>query len=149
MFDFGAGPLTRNELGEVVHGEVIAGDGVIWLHPVSARYRLQSPRTLGAATAMTAVMVDDVDAHYADVVARGARVVEPPVDQPYGVRECTVEGVGARNCVVPGQAAFLYSLMSPSHRVDLMTRSWAGSRPVLDCGSCPSGGRWSRARCGR
>lgn len=92
VFDLGAGLLTRNVTGEVVHGEVIAGDGVIWLHPVSARYRLQSPRTLGAATAMTAVMVDDVDAHYADVVARGATVVEPPVDQPYGVREYTVEG---------------------------------------------------------
>jgi transposase-like protein len=30
--------------------------------------------------------------------------------------------VGARNSVVAGQAAFRYSLMRPSHRLDLMTR---------------------------
>lgn len=78
VFDLGAGPLVRNEAGVVVHGEVIAGDGVIWLHPVSEQYRLQSPRVLGAATAMTAVMVDDVDAHHAYAVGHGARVVVAP-----------------------------------------------------------------------
>ena len=52
-----------------------------------------------------------------------------------------LNGVGARNSVVAGQAAFRYSLMSPSHRVDLMTRAWAGSRSTLVCGSIPNGGR--------
>ena len=40
------------------------------------------------------------------------------------VEEFSADGadpVGARNSVVPGQAAFRYSLMSPSHRVDLIT----------------------------
>jgi DNA-binding transcriptional MerR regulator len=103
VFDLGPGALVRNDAGEVIHGEVSAGDGVIWLHPVSDRFRLQSPRVLGAATAMTAVLVDDVDAHHAHVVARGAQVVEAPVDQPYGVREYTVEGPEGE----------LWSFMSP------------------------------------
>lgn len=54
--------------------------------------------------------------------------------------------VGARNSVVAGQAAFLYSLMSPSHRADLTIRGGAGSRRALTRGRFPSGGRWSRER---
>ena len=45
-----------------------------------------------------------------------------------GVERLAVGGadrrVGAEYCVVAGQAAFRYSWMSPSHRVDLMTRRW-------------------------
>ena len=71
----------------MVHGEVQAGDGTIWLHPESAEYRLASPRSVGAATASVVVMVDDVDAHHRYAAARGAAVVYEPVDQPYGYRE--------------------------------------------------------------
>ena len=49
--------------------------------------------------------------------------------------------VGARNSVVPVHAAFLYSLMSPWHRVDLTIRSWVGSRSTVTGGSLLSGGR--------
>jgi DNA-binding transcriptional MerR regulator len=87
VFGLGPGSLTRGPDGTAVHGEVQAGDGVIWLHPESAEYGLASPRSVGAATASVVVMVDDVDAHHRDAAARGAEVVYEPVDQPYGYRE--------------------------------------------------------------
>ena len=70
-----------------MHAEVVAGDGVIWLHPESSEYELASPQTLHAATGSMAVMVDDVDEHHALVVQNGGDIVYPPVDQPYGYRE--------------------------------------------------------------
>lgn len=87
VFGLGPGSLTRGPDGVVVHGEVQAGDGMIWLHPESVEYGLASPRSLGAATASVVVMVDDVDAHHRHAAARGADVVYEPVDQPYGYRE--------------------------------------------------------------
>ena len=54
--------------------------------------------------------------------------------------------VGAGNCVVGGQAAFRYSLMSPPQRAVLTTwrcpSGWSG-------GSVATGGRWSSERWGR
>jgi DNA-binding transcriptional MerR regulator/uncharacterized glyoxalase superfamily protein PhnB len=80
------GLLERNPDGQVIHAEVVAGDRVIWLHPAGAKdYR--SPQSLGAATSMTVVAVDDADAHYARSVEAGAHILAAPRDQPYGVRE--------------------------------------------------------------
>ena len=87
VFGLGPGQLTRDDAGRIVHGELQAGDGVVWLHPESPEYALASPRSLGAATAMVAVMVDDVDAHFRHASEHGATVVYEPVDQPYGYRE--------------------------------------------------------------
>ena len=69
-----------------MHGEVHAGDGVIWLHPEQAAYRLASPGTVGATTASVAVLVDDVDAHHRRSVEAGVEVRQEPVDQDYGYR---------------------------------------------------------------
>jgi MerR family transcriptional regulator, thiopeptide resistance regulator len=80
------GELVRDGDGRAVHGEVYAGDGLIWLHPEQDSYRLASPRSLGASTASVAVLVDDVDAHHAQSVAAGVEVRQEPVDQPYGYR---------------------------------------------------------------
>jgi MerR family transcriptional regulator, thiopeptide resistance regulator len=85
VFRLGPGQLVRGEDGQVVHGEIHAGDGVIWLHP--ERPGLQSPRSTGAVTAGTAVIVDDVDEHFRHAVAQGAAIDYEPVDQPYGYRE--------------------------------------------------------------
>ncbi len=87
VFGLGPGQLTRDEHGRVVHAELQAGDGVVWLHPESPEFGLSSPRSLGAATATMAVIVDDIDAHYRHASARGAVVDYEPVDQPYGYRE--------------------------------------------------------------
>ena len=87
VFGLGPGALTRGADGVAVHGEVHAGDGVVWLHPESSEYGLASPRSVGVATGAVAVMVDDVDAHHRHAAAHGATVVYEPVDQPYGYRE--------------------------------------------------------------
>lgn len=92
-FGLTPGEVTSDDDGRTVHAEVYAGDGVIWLHPETAEYRLASPKVQGASTSMMAVMVDDVDEHYRLVKAKGVDIAYPPVDQPYGYRE-----YGAHDC---------------------------------------------------
>ncbi|HYN31938.1 MAG TPA: MerR family transcriptional regulator [Ilumatobacteraceae bacterium] len=93
VFGLGPGELIRDPDGVAVHGELEAGDGVVWLHPESSEFGLASPKTVGAATAMTAVMVDDVDTHHQHALDAGAAIEAAPVDQPYGYREYS-----ARDC---------------------------------------------------
>jgi DNA-binding transcriptional MerR regulator/uncharacterized glyoxalase superfamily protein PhnB len=93
VFGLGPGQLTRDGEGRVVHGELQAGDGVVWLHPESPEFGLSSPRSLGAVTASVAVMVDDVDSHFRHASEQGAPIDYEPVDQPYGYREYS-----ARDC---------------------------------------------------
>jgi len=87
VFGLGPGELTRDGEGNIVHGELQAGDGVVWLHPEAPAFDMASPRTLGASTASVALMVDDVDAHYRHAKEQGATIDYEPVDQPYGYRE--------------------------------------------------------------
>ncbi len=87
VFGLRAGELTRDDDGRVVHGEVYAGDGVIWLHQESPDYALASPATLGGATHCMAIDVADVEAHCERSRTAGAEIVYGPTDMPYGVRE--------------------------------------------------------------
>lgn len=100
VFGLTPGPLHQDDQGRYVHGEVYAGDHVIWLHPSADEYK--SPESLGAATGMTVINVDDADAHHQRCKAAGAQVIEEPTDQGYGVREW-----GARD--VEGQLWFFHS----------------------------------------
>jgi MerR family transcriptional regulator, thiopeptide resistance regulator len=84
VFELGPGEMHRDAEGVVVHVQLRAGHGEVWLHQQSPRFGLASPLTLGGASAMVAVVVDDVDAHYRHAVSEGAIVVYEPVDQPYG-----------------------------------------------------------------
>jgi DNA-binding transcriptional MerR regulator len=93
VFGLGPGQLTRDDSGKVVHGEIQVGDGVVWLHPEAPEFGLASPRSLGAASASVAVMVDDVDEHFRHASEHGAQIEYEPVDQPYGYREYS-----ARDC---------------------------------------------------
>ena len=93
VFALTAGVVTTDGDGQMVHAEVHAGDGVVWLHPETSQFGLASAHTVGAATATMAVMVDDVDEHHRRARVRGADVVYEPVDQPYGYREYS-----ARDC---------------------------------------------------
>ena len=86
VFAMGAGELTWDD-GHVVHAIVHAGDGELWLHPESEHWALASPQHVGAGTATTAVMVEDVDDHYRHAAAEGAEIAYTPIDQPYGFRE--------------------------------------------------------------
>lgn len=87
VFGLGPGVTSLDDDGVAVHSEIQAGDGVVWLHPVSAEFHLATPRALGAATAMVSVLVDDVDRHHEHAASHGAEIVYSPMDQPYGYRE--------------------------------------------------------------
>ncbi len=86
-FALGPGELRRDTDGTVAHGEIEAGNGVIWLHPESDEYGLSSPKALGGTSSTIAVMVADVDAHFQHAREFGVSIVYDPVDQPYGYRE--------------------------------------------------------------
>lgn len=100
VFGLTPGPLHHDEQNRYFHGEVSAGSHVIWLHPPGSDYL--SPKTVGAATGMTVINVDDADAHYRRCLAAGADVIEEPINQPYGVREW-----GARD--LEGQLWYFHS----------------------------------------
>ncbi|MPZ26605.1 MAG: MerR family transcriptional regulator [Micromonosporaceae bacterium] len=87
VFGLAPGRVDRDATGKAVHGELHAGDGVIWMHQEHADWGLGSPQTVGASTASVAVMVEDVDAHYRHVLSEGGLVLHEPVDQDYGYRE--------------------------------------------------------------
>ena len=87
VYGFGPGELMRDPDGNVVHGEIQAGDGEFWLHTEAEPFGLRSPTNLGGATGTMAIMVDDVDAHHRFAVEQGATVRYEPTDQPYGYRE--------------------------------------------------------------
>jgi uncharacterized glyoxalase superfamily protein PhnB len=83
-FGFEPGIVDRNAEGEVVHGEVRAGDTTIWLHRVTAEHGLDSS---AMASGGLVVEVEDVDAHYQRARTAGAQIEREPQDQPYGQRE--------------------------------------------------------------
>ena len=65
--------------------QINVGDGAVVL----------TQRRDGAA-AVFAVMVrvEDVDAHHSQAAQAGAEIVQPPTDQPYGERQCSVRDLG-------------------------------------------------------
>jgi uncharacterized glyoxalase superfamily protein PhnB len=86
-FGFTSGGIHRNDEGQPIHGEVLAGNTPIWLHRVTAEHRLNSPRATDIANSGLFMYVEDVDAHYERARAAGALIDSQPVDQPYGQRE--------------------------------------------------------------
>lgn len=108
VFGFGPGPLHRDGHGTVVHAEVHAGDGVVWLHREAPEFRLASPATSGTASHCMAIDVDDVEAHYERTRAAGAEISHEPTAMEYGVRE-----YGARD-----SEGGLWSFMQPIETED-------------------------------
>jgi uncharacterized glyoxalase superfamily protein PhnB len=51
----------------------------------------QRPPEAGIVTHLIKVRVEDVVGVHQRASGRGARVIEPPTDQVYGERECTIE----------------------------------------------------------
>jgi uncharacterized glyoxalase superfamily protein PhnB len=82
---FASGGLVEDGDGNVVHGEVRAGDRRIWLH--AAAGGLDTPRRAGHATGGIVLHVADVDAHFARAKEQGATITSEPRDEEYGQRE--------------------------------------------------------------
>ena len=87
VFGLVAGELTRDGDGRVVHGEVFAGDGVIWMHQESEEFRLASPATSGHGIALHGRRRRRRGRPPCRAVAAGAEIVYEPTEMPYGVRE--------------------------------------------------------------
>jgi uncharacterized glyoxalase superfamily protein PhnB len=72
------------DAGYVNHAEMKLGHGVVYLGNPGPGYR--NPKQLGQDTVGIYVLVDDVDAHFAQAKAAGAEIREEPTDQEYGER---------------------------------------------------------------
>ena len=75
--------------GIVVHAEMELADGVIMMGHPGPDYT--SPAREGHVHQLQYVYVDDVDKHFEQARAAGARIIDEPEDQFYGDRRYTVE----------------------------------------------------------
>ena len=76
----GSGPVVR-------HAQLKLGGNLIMVGSVRPDDGISSPKTLGSATQMLAVYVDDPDAHFRHALAAGAEILYPPSDTDFGSRE--------------------------------------------------------------
>lgn len=77
--------------GRVGHAELGYGDSVLMLASVAEDSNQASPRDLPAVHGSVQLYVDDVDAHYGQARAAGARITAEPADRFYGDRAYTAE----------------------------------------------------------
>jgi uncharacterized glyoxalase superfamily protein PhnB len=83
------GFVERTRIGESHRAQLSIGDaGAMIVADVRGE---QQPPQEGSVTHVMKVRVGSVEACYERARAHGARVLEPPTDQMYGERECTVE----------------------------------------------------------
>ena len=83
------GFVERTRIGESHRAQMSIGeDGAMIVADIGGE---QQPPQEGIVTHVTKVRVDNVQTCYERARAHGARVLEPPTDQDYGERECTVE----------------------------------------------------------
>ena len=97
VFGFEQGLLLEMPDGSIGHCELHYGGETFMLSSEFAEGGLSSPPSLGGVHASVMVYVDDVDAHYEQVKAAGAEIVQEPIDQFYGdrtYRALDPEGVG-------------------------------------------------------
>jgi uncharacterized glyoxalase superfamily protein PhnB len=75
------------ETGEAVFGSVLRGRTNIYI----------SKKNDAIAKSYCWIGVDEVDKLFAALKARGARVVEEPIDKPWGYRQFTLEDITGHN----------------------------------------------------
>jgi uncharacterized glyoxalase superfamily protein PhnB len=87
------------------------GDGAV----VATEGGMEGPKDISVM-----VRVENVDAHHRRTVSRGARIVRPPADHPYGERQYTVEDLGG------------YSWTFSQSIEDVLPEEWGGVCGKLD-----------------
>ena len=75
-----SGPYVR-------HARLKLGENLIMLGSVRPDDGIASPKSLGSATQMLAVYVEDPDAHFERARDAGAKILAPPNDTDFGSRE--------------------------------------------------------------
>jgi uncharacterized glyoxalase superfamily protein PhnB len=87
------------------HGRVKAGDGS-WGAPVYIH--LQQCKDAITPCGETRLHVGhDIDALHAHALAQGATVLQPPTDQPWGLREIVLQAPGGHRLVLGAESALL------------------------------------------
>ena len=71
----------------VRHAQLRLGTNLVMVGSVRPDDGIRSPGTVGSATQMLAVYVDDPDAHFQRAEITGAKIVYPPTDTDFGSRE--------------------------------------------------------------
>jgi len=77
--------------GSVVHAQLDIAEGAVMLGRQGAEFRPPRPHEVSQ---YVHVHVDDVDAHFAQSQRRGARILKPLADTPFGERQYTAEDPG-------------------------------------------------------
>jgi len=84
-FGFSLRLKVDGENGDVVHSELLLGDGVIMVGSSRKHPSRKSPRATGGVnTQNVMLMVDDVDAHCAHARSHGAKILMEPTTTDYG-----------------------------------------------------------------
>jgi PhnB protein len=89
---FGATEVMRMADGSRIgHAEIRIGGSAVFLADEYPEQQIVGPRTLGGTTVRMQSSVRDVDAVVRRAAAAGAKVLQPPTDQPYGERNAKLE----------------------------------------------------------
>jgi PhnB protein len=75
--------------GNITHAEMSLADGFIMMGTPGPEY--ENPNRHGHVHATVYVYVDDVDKHFEQAKAAGAKIISEPQDQFYGDRNYTAE----------------------------------------------------------
>jgi len=70
---------------------VAFGNGAVVIADADPQYGRCAPGGNGLRSHEVMVKVDDLDAHHDHALQRGARILSPPADYPYGERQYSVE----------------------------------------------------------
>ena len=89
---FGAVEVTRMEDGgRIGHAEIRIGKSVVMLADEYPEHGIRGPRAIGGTPVRMQVETADVDAVAKRAAAEGAKILQPPTDQPYGERNAKLE----------------------------------------------------------
>ena len=90
---FSAHELGRaaDSAGKIVSAEIKIGDSMVSLSEESPAWRNYSPQSLGGATMLITLNVEDADAVWGQATSAGAQEVFALEDQPYGYRQGRLE----------------------------------------------------------
>jgi uncharacterized glyoxalase superfamily protein PhnB len=82
--------LRQPESGAIRHADLDTGGGIVMVRATGGQYTACAD---GHTCKQVLVWVPDVDRHCARSAAAGARIVQPPVDKPWGLRQYLVRDI--------------------------------------------------------
>jgi PhnB protein len=83
------GPQMSGPDGKINRAAMQLADDVIMMGCPSSKYK--NPKRLGQTTQSLYINVDDVDKHFKRAKKAGAKIIEEPLDTPYGHRRYGAE----------------------------------------------------------